>query len=42
MKLEYVTQKYSGFQQGDVVNNGIQARRDPEFSGMVAEVSFAF
>jgi len=42
MKLEYVTQKYSGFRQGDVVNNGIQAWRDPEFNGFVAEVSFAF
>ena len=42
MKLEYVTQKYSGFRQGDMVNNGIQAWRDPEFNGFVAEVSFAF
>ena len=42
MKLEYVTQKYSGFRQGDMVNNGIQAWRDPEFDGFVAEVSFAF
>lgn len=42
MKLEYVTQKYSGFRNGDVVNNGIQAWRDPEFDGLVAEVSFAF
>jgi hypothetical protein len=37
-----VTQKYSGFRQGDMVNNGIQAWRDPEFNGFVAEVSFAF
>lgn len=42
MKLEYVTQKYSGFREGDMVNNGIQAWRDPEFHGLVAEVSFAF
>ena len=42
MKLEYVTQKYSGFRQGDMVNNNIQAWRDPEFNGFVAEVSFAF
>jgi hypothetical protein len=42
MKLEYVTQKYDGFREGDVVNNGIQAWRDPEFDGFVAEVSFAF
>ena len=42
MKLEYVTQKYEGFREGDMVNNGIQAWRDPEFNGFVAEVSFAF
>ncbi|HEX7154220.1 MAG TPA: hypothetical protein VF618_22220 [Thermoanaerobaculia bacterium] len=42
MKLEYVTQKYDGFRQGDMVNNGIQAWRNPEFNGFVAEVSFAF
>ena len=42
MKVEYVTQKYSGFRQGDMVNNNIQAWRDPEFNGFVAEVSFAF
>jgi predicted porin len=42
MKLEYVTQKYEGFRQGDMVNNNIQAWRDPEFDGFVAEVSFAF
>lgn len=42
MKLEYVTQKYSSFVQGDMVNNNIQAWRDPEFNGLVAEVSFAF
>ncbi|MFL6247765.1 MAG: hypothetical protein ACJ74H_17205 [Thermoanaerobaculia bacterium] len=42
MKLEYVTQKYSGFREGDMVNNNIQAWRDPEFNGFVAEVSFAF
>jgi len=42
MKLEYVTQKYTGFRQGDMVNNNIQAWRDPAFKGFVAEVSFAF
>ncbi len=42
MKLEYVKQQYSGFRQGDMVNNGIQAWRNPEFKGFVAEVSFAF
>lgn len=42
MKLEYVTQKYNGFVQGDMVNNNLQAWRDPEFKGFVAEVSFAF
>ncbi len=42
MKLEYVTQKYSGFRQPDMVNNNIQAWRDPEFDGFIAEVSFAF
>lgn len=41
-KVEYVTQKYSGFIQGDMVNNNVQAWRDPEFHGFVAEVSFAF
>jgi predicted porin len=42
MKLEYVTQKYDGFRQPDMVNNNIQAWRDPAFNGFVAEVSFAF
>jgi predicted porin len=42
MKVEYVTQKYRGFASGDVVNNGIQAWRNPEFSGVITEVSFAF
>jgi predicted porin len=42
MKLEYVTQKYSGFREGDMVNNNIQAWRDPAFNGFVTEVSFAF
>jgi len=41
-KVEYVTQKYNGFRQGDMVNNGIQAWRNPKFRGFVAEVSFAF
>lgn len=42
MKMEYVQQKYSGFAAGQMVNNGIQAWRDPEFSGFVSEVSFSF
>ncbi len=42
MKMEYVQQKYSGFSTGQVVNNNIQAWRDPEFSGFVSEVSFSF
>lgn len=42
LKVEYVQQKYDGFAQGQVVNNGIQAWRDPEFSGIVSEVSFSF
>lgn len=41
-KIEYVTQKYRGFGQGEMVNNGIQAWRDPSFKGVVSEVSFAF
>jgi predicted porin len=42
MKVEYVQQKYSGFALGQMVNNGIQAWRDPEFSGVISEVSFSF
>ena len=42
MKMEYVQQKYTGFAPGQVVNNGIQAWRDPEFSGVISEVSFTF
>lgn len=42
MKVEYVQQKYSGFSTGQIVNNGIQAWRDPEFSGVISEVSFSF
>lgn len=42
MKMEYVQQKYSGFAAGEIVNNGIQAWRDPEFSGVISEVSFSF
>lgn len=42
MKVEYVSQKYSGFNTGDMVNNNIQAWRDPAFSGFVSEVSFSF
>ena len=42
MKMEYVQQKYSGFASGEIVNNGIQAWRDPEFSGVISEVSFSF
>ncbi len=42
LKVEYVSQKYSGFVQGNIVNNGIQAWRNPSFKGFVSEVSFAF
>lgn len=42
VKAEYMQQQYNGFVAGNMVNNGIQAWRDPEFSGFVAEVSFAF
>ena len=42
MKVEYVTQKYSGFRGGVMINNGIQAWRSPSFKGFVSEVSFAF
>lgn len=42
LKVEYVNQKYSGFAEGVVVNNGIQAWRDPQFSGVISEVSFSF
>lgn len=42
MKLEYVNQKYRGFNQGEMVNNGIQAGREPSFSGLISEVSFSF
>ncbi len=42
LKMEYVQQKYSGFANGQVVNNNIQAWRDPEFSGVISEVSFSF
>lgn len=41
-KLEYVSQTYRNFNQGDMVNNNIQAWRSPEFSGLVSEVSFSF
>ncbi|HET7435441.1 MAG TPA: hypothetical protein VFN10_12105 [Thermoanaerobaculia bacterium] len=41
-KVEYVQQKYNGFASTDILNNGIQAWRDPEFSGVVSEVSFSF
>jgi len=42
MKVEYVNQKYSGFAQGQVVNNNIQAWKNPSFSGVISEVSFTF
>ncbi|HYS54367.1 MAG TPA: hypothetical protein VER58_11465 [Thermoanaerobaculia bacterium] len=41
-KVEYVNQKYSGFANGVVLNNGIAAWRNPSFKGVVSEVSFAF
>lgn len=42
MKVEYVQQKYRGFASGEMVNNNIQAWRNPEFSGFISEVSFSF
>ena len=42
LKVEYVNQKYSGFAEGQIVNNNIQAWRDPQFSGVISEVSFSF
>lgn len=42
MKVEYVNQKYTGFSSGVVLNNGIQAWKNPSFKGIVSEVSFAF
>src|ERR1043165_2406388 len=42
MKAEWVNQKYSGFAAGVMVNNGIQAWKNPSFKGFVSEVSFAF
>ena len=41
-KFEYVTQKYSGFANGVVLNNGIAAWRNPSFKGLISEVSFSF
>ena len=41
-KVEYVTQKYSGFAIGVVLNNGIAAWRNPSFKGLISEVSFSF
>lgn len=40
-KLELVTEEMKDFQEGISVS-GIQAWRDPSFSGVVAEVSFSF
>lgn len=42
VKMEYVNQKYDGFAVGQVVNNGIQAWKNPSFSGVISEVSFSF
>ena len=42
VKVEYVNQKYSGFAEGQMVNNNIQAWRNPQFSGVISEVSFSF
>ncbi|HEY0156656.1 MAG TPA: hypothetical protein VGF28_05125 [Thermoanaerobaculia bacterium] len=42
MKVEYVNQKYSGFREGQIVNNNIAAWREPSFSGVISEVSFSF
>jgi len=41
-KIEYVHQEYDDFAEGDVLNNNIQAWRDPSFSGVAMEVSFSF
>jgi predicted porin len=42
VKMEYVNQKYDGFAVGQIVNNGIQAWRNPSFNGVISEVSFSF
>lgn len=42
LKVEYVQQQYDGFGEGQVVNNNIQAWKNPEFSGVISEVSFSF
>lgn len=42
MKVEYVDQKYRRFIADEMVNNGVQAWRDPRFNGVISEVSFAF
>lgn len=42
MKVEYVNQTYRRFSAGEMVNNNIQAWRDPSFKGFISEVSFAF
>lgn len=42
LKVEYVQQKYDGFANGEVVNNNIQAWKNPQFSGVISEVSFSF
>jgi len=41
-KIEYVTQKYSRFGAGVVLNNGVAAWRNPSFKGFISEVSFSF
>jgi predicted porin len=40
-KLEYVNEKFSDFGGTTIINN-VQANRDPEFSGVLMEVSFSF
>lgn len=42
LKVEYVQQNYNGFREGQIVNNNIQAWKNPEFSGVISEVSFSF
>jgi hypothetical protein len=42
VKAEWVDQKYTGFALGDMVNNGVDAGRNPRFKGLVSEFSFAF
>lgn len=42
VKFEYVDQQYGGFNIGEMVNNNVQAWRNPSFKGLISEVSFSF